>query len=207
MAYQRHYDDYFLDGIHNYLPDVLYGRPEQFGASAPLVSYIQSQVRRRFDLFSAGQRTFVPTFIPQVPIQTPPRVIRQRAAPAPVHFTLDELNRIASMTTDILGGNQTTMFGPTVLQGLLGLNPPANFMEPVVVRPTAAQIEAGTSMEIVDAQEEMCAICQDTMPAGSQARCLNVCDHRFHPGCIDTWFQRDVRCPTCRHDVRDPAAE
>jgi hypothetical protein len=109
------------------------------------------------------------------------------------------------MTTDILGGNQTTMFGSGVLQELLGLNPPANFMEPVVVRPTAAQIEAGTAMEIVDAQEEMCTICQDSMPAGSQARCLNVCDHRFHPGCIDTWFQRDVRCPTCRHDVRDPA--
>jgi hypothetical protein len=80
-------------------------------------------------------------------------------------------------------------------------------MEPVVVRPTAAQIDAGTTIEILDAEEEVCAICQDTMEAGSQARNINACDHRFHVTCIDTWFQRNVRCPVCRHDVREPAAE
>jgi hypothetical protein len=89
--------------------------------------------------------------------------------------------------------------------GLLGL--PAPFLEPVPVRPTAAQIDENTVVEIVDAEEEICAICQDQMPAGSQARCLNACDHRFHVGCIDTWFQRDVHCPVCRHDVREPADE
>jgi hypothetical protein len=202
MAYQRHYEDYFLDGLHNYLPEILYGRPEHFGASAPLVSYIQSQVRRRFDLFSAGQRAFVPTFIPQVPIQTPPRLVRQ----PPIHLTMDTLAGLSDLLN--VGANRTVLaptLGSSALQSLLGLAP--DFMEPVVVRPTTEQIEAGTSMEIVDAQDEMCAICQDSMPAGSQARCLNACDHRFHPGCIDTWFQRDVRCPTCRHDIRVPAEE
>ncbi len=81
----------------------------------------------------------------------------------------------------------------------------AGAMEPVIVRPTAQQIEAGTSIEILDAEEEICAICQDSMHLGEEVRAMNACDHRFHRNCIDTWFQRNVRCPVCRHDVREPA--
>lgn len=80
-------------------------------------------------------------------------------------------------------------------------------MDPVVVRPTAIQIDAGTAIEIMDAEEDVCAICQDTMESGSQVRVINACDHRFHVTCIDTWFQRNVRCPVCRHDIRDPPEE
>jgi hypothetical protein len=57
----------------------------------------------------------------------------------------------------------------------------------------------------VDAEDDICAICQDPMEPGSNACSLNACDHRFHPGCINTWFQRDVHCPVCRHDIREPA--
>jgi hypothetical protein len=76
----------------------------------------------------------------------------------------------------------------------------------VIVRPTLAQIDANTTIEIVDAEEDICAICQDGMAVGSEARNLDACDHRFHVGCIDTWFQGNVHCPVCRHDVREPAA-
>jgi len=77
----------------------------------------------------------------------------------------------------------------------------------VPVRPTREQIDAASAIEIVDSEEDMCAICQDRMQAGSEARALNACDHRFHVGCIDTWFQRDVHCPVCRHDIREEAEE
>ncbi len=83
------------------------------------------------------------------------------------------------------------------------MGPGPNFMEPVVVRPTAAQIAEGTAIEVVDAEEEVCAICQDQMEPGSESRVIHHCDHRFHPGCIETWFQRDVHCPVCRHDIRE----
>jgi len=86
--------------------------------------------------------------------------------------------------------------------------PPAdlnmNALEPVVVRPTAEQIETGTAIEVMASEEDVCAICQDEMPLGSEVRAIRACDHRFHIGCIDTWFQRDVRCPSCRHDIREP---
>jgi hypothetical protein len=104
----------------------------------------------------------------------------------------------------LLSGLPTTALFPLGGTAPLAAGPPPS-MEPVIVRPTAAQIDAGTTIEIVDAEEEVCAICQDAMEAGSQARNLNACDHRFHVICIDTWFQRNVRCPVCRHDVREPA--
>jgi len=28
------------------------------------------------------------------------------------------------------------------------------------------------------------------------------CSHYFHSVCIETWFQRDLRCPNCRTNVR-----
>jgi hypothetical protein len=91
-----------------------------------------------------------------------------------------------------------TIFGvPNVIR-----NPIPEILEPVVVRPTPSQIAAGTQIEIVDAQDEVCTICQDNMECGSEARVIRACDHRFHIECIDTWFDRSVICPTCRHDIR-----
>jgi hypothetical protein len=206
MPYQRHYDDSFLDGFHNYLPEILYGRPEQFGSAAPLVSYIQTRIRTELDLFSAGQRSFTNNVANRVPLATPQRV-RVVAEPPPVrqvhrHVDFAGLNLLNELINPPLGNT-------TVMNTLFGLAavPNANYMEPVVVRPTAAQIAEGTSIVTVDAEDEACAICQEAMQPGSQARELQVCDHRFHTGCIDTWLQRSVHCPTCRHDIREPAAE
>ena len=207
MPYQRHYDDSFLDGFHNYLPEILYGRPEQFGSAAPLVTYIQSRVRAELDLFSAGQRTFTNTVRNHVAPATPQRVRVAADPPVPrrhVDFTgLNLLNELINPTMINPASNST------VMNTLFGLSAASNtnYMEPVVVRPTAAQIANGTSLEIVDALEEVCAICQEAMQPGSEARVIQACDHRFHTGCIDTWFQRSVHCPTCRHDVREPVPE
>jgi hypothetical protein len=41
------------------------------------------------------------------------------------------------------------------------------------------------------------------MSAGHSVRRLNRCGHTFHTTCIDTWFQRNVHCPVCRHDIRE----
>jgi hypothetical protein len=79
---------------------------------------------------------------------------------------------------------------------------PNSFLEPVVVRPSAEQIERGTTRAF-PAEDTVCAICQDAIPVNQMARRLNACGHTFHISCIDQWYQRDVRCPTCRHDVRE----
>jgi hypothetical protein len=89
--------------------------------------------------------------------------------------------------------------------------PLPNMMEPVRVRPSAQQIAAASTISTVGAEEEeegvteenTCAICQDVIAEGSQVRTLNSCEHAFHMGCIDTWFQSHVNCPVCRHDIRE----
>ena len=80
-----------------------------------------------------------------------------------------------------------------------------NFLDQsVTVRPSEQQINRGTIVETISALvEDNCAICQDAMERGAQVRKINYCGHIFHKECIDAWFDRNVHCPTCRHDIRD----
>ena len=87
------------------------------------------------------------------------------------------------------------------------LNLPTGWNDPVVVRPTAAEITAATQ-DVTDesATTSNCAICQEAL-SPSHVR-LTHCGHTFHNVCITEWFTRSVHCPNCRHDVRevDPPA-
>jgi hypothetical protein len=207
MSYERHYHIDLLDDLHNYFPELLYGSVDQFRTVSDVLSYMRSRVQRRFDLFSSAQRSFNRAQNTTQVVQ--PRVWggRQPLPAAFVPATPPPIQRVSRFDTL----NQTTYLGPNTIDLLntllTGMPPPfiPQNLEPVVVRPTDAQIDAGTAIEIVDAEDEVCAICQDTMAPGSEARSLNACDHRFHTACIDTWFQRSVQCPTCRHDVRENA--
>ena len=81
---------------------------------------------------------------------------------------------------------------------------PNAFMEPVLVRPTQQQIQAASRVDVLAvASTENCAICQDSFAAHSNRRTLITCGHAFHMNCIDTWFEQNVHCPVCRHDIRD----
>jgi hypothetical protein len=74
----------------------------------------------------------------------------------------------------------------------------SNFMEPVVVAPTAQQIE-GALVNMEEA-EGTCAICQDAIASGGCR--IRQCTHEFHRACITNWFTMSVRCPVCRYDIR-----
>jgi hypothetical protein len=73
----------------------------------------------------------------------------------------------------------------------------------VPVYPTGREIEnASTTFITTEQQDDNCAICQDVIESNQSVRRLTHCSHYFHEICIDTWFQRNVHCPTCRHDIR-----
>lgn len=85
---------------------------------------------------------------------------------------------------------------------------PAGFLNPVVVRPTQEQITSSTTLTTLETlSTENCAICQDNITAQSEQREINHCHHTFHRGCIDTWFQQNVHCPVCRHDIRENSSQ
>jgi hypothetical protein len=77
-----------------------------------------------------------------------------------------------------------------------------NFLEPIPVVATQAQIVAGTEADVALANET-CSICRDTITRGTR---LRSCGHGFHSDCIDQWLGMNTRCPVCRHDIRERGA-
>jgi hypothetical protein len=77
--------------------------------------------------------------------------------------------------------------------------PPNTFADPVTV--TASQNQITRSMENVAGELGNCSICQDAIN-GNGSR-LVFCRHAFHRSCILEWFGMSVRCPVCRHDIRE----
>jgi len=78
-----------------------------------------------------------------------------------------------------------------------------NFLQPVTVRPTQNQIDSSTYTMILQSNsQDNCAICQDPMELQQEIRIIDQCGHSFHKSCIDPWFNENVRCPTCRYDIR-----
>lgn len=203
MSYVRFYDSALLDDIHNYFPALLYAS-ERFQSVGQVLDYVQQQTRRRFDLYSRGRREYnEQTRI----VATPPRrsevsMVFEAPIFTPQENTQDRLAQ--QVATEFLTAisHMGGIFGQPVVPTQRTM-PPTGFMDPVVVRPTAEQIQSATAIEIVDSDEEACAICQDQLPAGSNALVLTACDHRFHEGCIQTWLTASVFCPVCRHDIRE----
>lgn len=52
-----------------------------------------------------------------------------------------------------------------------------------------------------------CSICTDDFEAGQDMRVL-LCDHKFHPACIDPWLLNvSGTCPMCRHDLHPDSSD
>lgn len=207
MSYNRHYDSPILDELHNYFPEILYA-PERFRSVPDLLGYVQDQIHRRFDLFTRGRTEFLERERQTRSISTPPlrpvatatvpiiSVLAEHSRTIP---TMNEFRTANDLLHSIMGGIFTTPPYPAQQT----MDAPPGFIDPVVVRPTAEQIASATAIEIIDSDEEMCAICQDQLPAGTEALTITACDHRFHSTCIRTWLTGHVMCPVCRHDIRE----
>ena len=78
-----------------------------------------------------------------------------------------------------------------------------NFSDPVAVTASTNQINAG--LETIQTASSPCAICQEPISSGG-AR-IRACQHEYHRSCISNWFSMSVRCPVCRHDIRETGPE
>ena len=204
-SYENLYGVGLLDDIHNYFPDLLYNT-SAFSSVPQVLSYVQSQTRQRFDLFSRGMNSYRQT---QRRTTVPPS-FQARAdffytPPTGVRHTFNETAPVNNIHTRVMNNLNRTADDQhlfNLFNALLGGLPMTN----VIVRPTSQQINAATTITTVSAAvNDVCAVCQDGYEVGNEKRSLNVCHHSFHRGCIDTWFQENVHCPVCRHDIREPA--
>jgi hypothetical protein len=109
-------------------------------------------------------------------------------------------------TTYSTSDDETTSWLMSLLSGS-GRGLPASFLEPIPVFPTREQVRNASTVRTLDASDvaNTCTICQDDMSEGNTIRTLNTCQHTFHISCIDTWLTSNVRCPVCRHDIRETA--
>jgi hypothetical protein len=188
MSYVRVYEIPLLDDIHNYFPDILYNSSRFVGVQ-DLLLYIQEQTRSRFNLFDYGQRQYARA------AQPPPTPVRpaQRRTTEEVHVEFATPDRLV---TSILGSIRP----PRIVRQ-------TPLFEDVIVHASEDAIErASTSTTLEQDLDTTCTVCQETMRQGELVRTLTACSHQFHRSCIDNWLLREsVVCPTCRHDVREPA--
>ena len=112
---------------------------------------------------------------------------------------LETVNRIH---TTRLYGDFTQALLTVTLPGA-NVNVPRNFSDPVPVTASTNQINAG--LETIQTASSPCAICQETISSGGVR--IRACQHEYHRSCIVNWFSMSVRCPVCRHDIRETGPE
>jgi hypothetical protein len=186
------YNVTLLDDIHNYFPALLYDQG-QFQTVPHVLHYVRSQIHSRFNLFAYGaslHRGTVPTPVASV------HAAAQSVDPTPPESGLSVLFSLLS---------NPNMY-PDSPRARTRIVTSDSFFDPVIIRPSAAIIAQNTT--IVQAGNlpandvAICTVCQDSIQGEDECRKLNACNHLFHISCIDQWFETNVRCPTCRHDVR-----
>jgi hypothetical protein len=199
--YERSYGISLLDDLHNLFPEILYD-PLRFQQNS-LVQFVRERTAQLFDMEFARNRAYYRLYrqpqVVQPVIQ--PQSVQAFTIPITSLRTGEALQEYTSSLRNSV--NLFTLLGS--LGGLEGMGD----LTPVPVIPTSQQIAQGSILSSIEPSADVvCAICQDhSSPNGHEWRILRSCTHRFHRHCIDTWFQRNVHCPVCRHDIRESNAD
>jgi len=82
-------------------------------------------------------------------------------------------------------------------------------LQDVIVRPTNQQIQLATENLIYDISlsQIRCPISLEAFEEGDTICRIKHCGHLFKRPSLMSWFQRNVRCPVCRYDVREYVEE
>ena len=231
MASQNIYSVQLLNDLHTYFPELLYNF-RRFQNVQDVLGYIravseispyerglqQYRMRQRarqgvmpvnrFTNISnpiiPGTSTVLPSTSSDTFIQSTTATSNLSSIPTRIRLNTDRTNVMDSF----LGGLSIILGSAN--GGIMTMNEQAveeqlqSFLsQSVPVYPTAREIEnASTTFMTTEQQDDNCAICQDEIETNQSVRRLTFCNHYFHQLCIDTWFQRNVHCPSCRHDIR-----
>lgn len=82
----------------------------------------------------------------------------------------------------------------------------ANFLEPIEIHPTPAQIEDATRIvrfgDIVSPINDSCPISLNRFEESDSVTIIRHCNHVFNTAELNNWFSGNCRCPVCRYDIR-----
>jgi hypothetical protein len=213
--YEYVYNVGLLDDLHNYFPALLYNQG-QFQSVPSVLHYVRNQMNSRFNLYSYGAG-LAQQRMPQQ--RMPPRAqARTQVQSQRQEVQIDSTELMSSILLGLLGttsGDMEYIDIPRVYARNIPLGEsraprgtravPQDYFDPVIVRPTNEVIERNT--QILNGADipagTICVICQDTIRSTELCRKIITCSHTFHKSCIDEWFNTNVHCPSCRHDIRD----
>ena len=109
--------------------------------------------------------------------------------------------RYDHVLTYTLPYNRNNIFGPNTEELF------SNLFQNVVVRPTPEQIDNASEHIVYDSSmnliNQRCPITLEEFEVGNNLIRLNHCGHTFMENSFTNWFQSNVRCPVCRHDIRE----
>lgn len=176
------FDSQLLSEIHTLFPALLYDHA-RFRNLQDVFSYVRERLRARYDVFSNATREFQ---------NSEQGGLQRRAIPVVSMNVVDLIGQVA--ISDLI---RSFVYGT-------GANAPYSGGTDTPPNPTNAQIESATQhfQYVGAAENNACAVCQDSIAQNDAVRRINACQHVFHEGCLATWFQRHSTCPLCRNDIR-----
>jgi hypothetical protein len=82
-----------------------------------------------------------------------------------------------------------------------------SFFDSVPISPSFQQILNAVTIhprfiDILDPINEVCPISQKPFEPNETVSRINYCNHVFCSAELSEWFNNNVRCPVCRHDIR-----
>ena len=196
-TYQTIYGVSLLDDIHNYFPALLYDQG-RFQNITEVFAYVRHIMNTRFNLYSYGSSLSQP--VQPRPTMPPPARDEEDilSSMATVNLLLNLINPVRNPSIDFIPASRLPRAGRVTA---------ADIWAPVIVAPSREIIAAHT--QVIPGSDlpsnTVCTVCQDIISQTESCRKLTVCNHVYHMTCIDQWFTRSVFCPTCRHDIRQPA--
>jgi hypothetical protein len=229
--YEHSYGVHLIDDIHNFFPEFLYDAgmfpgnqivtflqhrvhqlfPREYSHNNTNYRIFQLESRRREAVIPRHPMTQLrrtqhlrrPGHLQPQPTQP---AVQAFTIPLTSIFAQSDNHNDANYTNDV---NTITTLTTLLASALLGTRrnteDTEDLLTPVVVAPTEEQISAASIVSTLEpAADITCAICQDHNDPSdnNEWRIIRHCSHRFHRGCIDEWFQQNVHCPVCRHDIR-----
>jgi len=82
-----------------------------------------------------------------------------------------------------------------------------NFLRPIEIFPTNAQIEVATRnviySNILNPINVSCPISLENFNDDDVVSVIRFCGHIFNPDQLKIWFRTNCRCPVCRYDIRN----
>ena len=86
-------------------------------------------------------------------------------------------------------------------------NDDADFLTPIVIRPTQEQINNATEecifSSILDPPNSSCPISLVPFQNNDMVYKIKQCGHIFFKNQLENWLLENTKCPLCRYDIRD----